>query len=247
MYSMYRRLWLGIGVLVLFSGIAWAARPLDTEDPGTVPQGKGELQGSVDSAKGDDGALVGLKGSLGFGLLPNMDIRLQTALLWVDPQDEPSRVGMADSLVEFKHRLLDETETLPAFLYASTLRFPTSLGPSGLGENGVDATLLAVVGKTFGPVTLNWNGGYVFISRDRDLDLVLLSTSLEYRLTETWSLVGEVVSAIGVNQAPAVAVLRGGATYSLTPRIRLDGAVAVGVTRASPDVLVTIGTTMTLF
>jgi hypothetical protein len=44
-----------------------------------------------------------------------------------------------------------------------------------------------------------------------------------------------------------VAVLRVGATYSLTPRIKLDSAVGVGVTRASPDVLVTIGTTMTLF
>ena len=243
---MYRRLWLGLGVFMLFSGLAWAARPLDTEDPGTIPQGKGELQGSVDAAKGDDGALVGLKGSLGFGLLPTMDIRLQTALLWVDPQDAPSRVGMADSLLEFKHRLLDETATLPAFLYAITLRFPTSLGASGLGENGVDATLLAVVGKTFGPLTLNWNGGYVFLV-GTELDLVLLSMSLAYRLTETWSLVGEVVGAIGVNQAPDVAVLRGGATYSLTPRMRLDGAVAVGVTRASPDVLVTIGTTMTLF
>jgi hypothetical protein len=87
----------------------------------------------------------------------------------------------------------------------------------------------------------------VFISRDRDLDLVLLSMSLEYRLTETWSLVGEVVSALGVNQAPDVAVLRVGATYTLSPRMRLDGAVGVGVTRASPDVLATIGVTMTLF
>jgi hypothetical protein len=234
-------------VLVLFSGLVWAARPLDTEDPGTVPQGKGELQGSVDAAKGDDGALVGLRGSLGCGLLPNMDIRFQSGLLWGDPQDKPSRVGMADSLVEFKHRLLDKTETLPAFLYAITLRFPTSLGASGLGESGVDATLLAVVGKTFGPVTLNWNGGYVFISRDRDLDLVLLSTSLAYRFTETWSLVGEVVSAIGVNQAPDVVILRVGATYNLTPRIKLDGAVGTGVTRDSPNVTVTIGTTIALF
>jgi hypothetical protein len=111
----------------------------------------------------------------------------------------------------------------------------------------VDATLLAVVGKTFGPVTLNWNGGYVFISRDRDLDLVLLSTSLEYRVTETWSLVSEVVSAIGVNQAPDVAVLRVGATYNLTPRIKLDGAVGAGVTRDSPNVTVTVGTTIALF
>ena len=92
----------------------------------------------------------------------------------------------------------------------------------------MDATLLAVVGKTFGPVTLNWNGGYVFISQDRDLDLVHPSTSLEYRLTETWSLVGEVVSAIGVNQALDVVILRVGATYNLTPRIKLDGAVGCG-------------------
>jgi hypothetical protein len=154
---------------------------------------------------------------------------------------------MADSLLECKHRLLDETETLPAFLYAITLRFPTSLGASGLGAPGVDATLVGVVGKTFGPVTLNWNVGYGFISRDSDLDLVLLSTSLAYRVTATWSLVGEVVSAIGVNQAPIVAVLRVGATYSLTSRITLDSAVGVGVTRASPDVTVTVGTTIALF
>ena len=44
-----------------------------------------------------------------------------------------------------------------------------------------------------------------------------------------------------------VHVTQVGATYTLTPRSRLDGAVGVGVTRESPNVLVTIGTTMTLF
>jgi hypothetical protein len=44
-HHMHRRFWLGIGVLVLLPGLTWAARPLDTEDPGTVPQGQGELQG----------------------------------------------------------------------------------------------------------------------------------------------------------------------------------------------------------
>ena len=48
-------------------------------------------------------------------------------------------------------------------------------------------------------------------------------------------------------EAPTVAVLRVGATYSLTPRIKLDSAVGVGVTRASPDVTVTVGTTIALF
>ena len=236
-----------LAIIVLIPGLAWAARPLDTEDPGTVAPGKVEVQGSVDYIKGDDGKLVGARGVLGTGLLPNLDIRVQSGLLWVDPLDEPSRGGLGDTLFGFKHRLLDETDTFPAVMYAFTLRFPTGSEARGLGDRGVDAALFAVVGKTFGPVTLNWNGGYAFISRDRDLDFVLLSTSFEYRVTEAWSLVGEVVSALGVNQAPDVAILRGGMTYTLTPRIRLDGAVAGGVTRESPDLLVTIGTTITLF
>jgi hypothetical protein len=245
--SMHRRLWRGLGLLVLLPGLTWAARPLDTEDPGTVSPGKLEVQGSVDVAKGDDGRLVGVKGVLGVGLLSNMDIRIQSSLLWVDPPDEPSSGGLGDSLLGFKHRLLDETETRPAVLYSLTLRLPTGSATHGLGDAGVDAALFAVVGKTFGPLTLNWNGGYAFVSRDRDLDFWLLATSLEYRMTETWSLVGEVVSALGGHHAPDVAVLRVGATYTLSPRIRLDGAVGMGVTRASPDVLITIGTTITLF
>ena len=244
---MHRRLWRSLGLLVLLPGLTWAARPLDTEDPGTVAPGEVEVQGSVDSAKGDDGRLVGVKGVLGFGLLPTMDIRVQSSLLWVEPLDEPSRGGLGDTLFGFKHRLLAETDTRPAVLYSFTLRFPTGSAARGLGDTGVDAALFAVVGKTFGPVTLHWNGGYAFLSRDRDLDFWLLATSLEYPVTEAWSLVGEVASALGVHQAPDVAVLRVGATYTLSPRLRLDGAVGVGVTRASPDVLATMGITMTLF
>jgi hypothetical protein len=77
------------------------------QDPGTVPPGKLEVQGSVDYAKSDDGRLVGVKGVLGVGLLPTMDVREQSGLLWVDPLDAPSRGGLGDSLARFKHRLLD--------------------------------------------------------------------------------------------------------------------------------------------
>ena len=38
-----------------------------------------------------------------------------------------------------------------------------------------------------------------------------------------------------------------GSVYVLTTQVKLDGAVGVGVTRASPDVLPPVGATMTLF
>ena len=46
---------------------------------------------------------------------------------------------------------------------------------------------------------------------------------------------------------PDTVVLRAGAVYAITDRIKLDGAVGVGVTRESPDVLITVGVTIALF
>lgn len=134
---------------------------------------------------------------VGIGLLPGLEARLGSILLRFSPLHEPSRGGLGDSLVGVKHRLLNETETTPALMYAVTLRLPTGDAARGLGEQGVDTALIAVGGKTLGPVKLTWNGGYTFVSRDRALDFWLLTGALEYRPTQTWALVGECVSTLG--------------------------------------------------
>jgi hypothetical protein len=113
----------------------------------------------------------------------------------------------------------------------------------------VDVGLLAVASKTFGPVTLTGNGGYTFVTRDRELEFWTLAAAVEYRATAAWSLVGEVVSALPSHrdQGQETALLRAGTTYTVHPRVRLDTAVGFGVTRQSPDVLVTFGVTFALF
>ena len=51
---MYRLLWLGIGVLVLLLSTRRGRPPARyRESRGQYPRGRGELQGSVDAAKGD--------------------------------------------------------------------------------------------------------------------------------------------------------------------------------------------------
>lgn len=184
---------------------------------------------------------------VGIGLLPGLEARLGSILLRFSPLHEPSRGGLGDSLVGVKHRLLNETKTTPALMYAVTLRLPTGDAARGLGEQGVDTALIAVGGKTLGPVKLTWNGGYTFVSRDRALDFWLLTGALEYRPTQTWALVGECVSTLGVTKVPAEVVLRVGAVYPLSRRLKLDGALGWGVTRASPDLLLTVGVTIALF
>jgi hypothetical protein len=59
-------------------------------------------------------------------------------------------------------------------------------------------------------------------------------------------LAGEVFSTLGT-RAPDTALIRGGATYALSDRVRLDGAVGAGLTRQSPEVILTVGVTIALF
>lgn len=128
-----------------------------------------------------------------------------------------------------------------------TIRLPTGDEQRGLGDEDVDVGLLAAISKAFGPITLTWNGGYTFVTRDRSLDFWTLAGSLEYRVSKPWVLVGEVVSTLGHEHAPDTVVLRAGAVYAITDRIKLDGAVGVGVNRDSPEVLITVGVTIALF
>jgi hypothetical protein len=120
---------------------------------------------------------------LSFGVLPRLEGRFESALLLFEPEGERARGGLADSLVGFKYRALDETLTVPAVLGALTLRLPTGDEARGLGSSGVDVGLLIVLGKAFGPVTLMGNMGYTPSTGDRALDVWTLAGSLEYRAT----------------------------------------------------------------
>lgn len=243
------RRWTGAALLVVALGPApaWAGRPLDTEDTGTAEPGKAELEVSGDFARNPEDRTWFAKGVLSLGVLPRLEIRIESMLLALEPDEGRGRGGIGDSLVGLKHRLLDEAAAIPAVLGALTVRLPTGDEDRGLGAGEVDVGLLAVASKTFGPATLAWNGGYTFVTRDRELEFWTHAAAVEYRATAAWSLLGEVVSALASRGGPATVVVRAGTTYAVHPRVRLDAGIGFGVTRQSPDVLVTFGVTLALF
>ena len=235
-------------VMLLLAPVAsWAGRPLDTEDTGTVDPGKVELEVSGDYAKNPEDTTGSFKGVLNVGLLKGLEARIESSFLFLDPDGGSHENGVGDSLIGVKHRLLDETQRLPALLGSLTLRLPTGDEDRGLGAAEVDVGLLAVASKGFGPLTLTWNGGYTFVNRNRGLDFWTLNGSVEYRVTPAWSVVGEVASSIAARKEGVdTVVLRAGSVYAIHERIKLDGAVGVGLTRESPDVVLTLGITIAL-
>ncbi len=249
----FERLWeqgvIAAAVVALVASPAWAGRPLTTEDTGTLDPGKGELELGVDYIR-DSGAQIGLLPGavVNIGLLPGLEGTVGSALVLLAPEGEPSRTGFGDSVARLKYRFLDETSRAPALMAAVSVRLPTGDEDRGLGEKDVDVQPLAVASKTFGSVTLTANAGYTFVTRDRDLDVVNLNASVEIGITKAWWIVGEVVSELATSRGvDDRVVLRGGTVYAVSERVRLDGAVAFGATRASPDALVTIGVTINLF
>jgi hypothetical protein len=248
MRNRWRR-WTVAAVLVVALGPipAWAGRPLDTEDTGTLEPGNAELELSGDFARNPEDRTWFAKGVFALGVLPRLEVRVESMLLSIEPDEGRGQGGIGDSLLGVKYRLLDEGDAIPAVLGALTVRLPTGDEDRGLGAEEVDVGLLAVVSKAFGPVTLTWNGGYTFVTHDRNLEFWTLAAAAEYRATAVWSLLGEVVSTLPSQQGPDTVILRAGTTYAIHPRVRLDTAVGFGVTRQSPDVLVTFGVTFALF
>jgi hypothetical protein len=230
-------------LVVLPHADASASRPFETEDTGTVDPGRFEAELSGDLAHVEDADAWGAKLVVAAGAWPGLEVRFETTAVHLDPAAGPSRGGLGDSLIGAKYRLLDEDEhgAAPAVLAALALRLPTAR--EGLGLEGVDVIALVGAGKTLGALALNVNAAYTFVTAFRDLDAVTLAASLEYRLGEAWTVGAETVSAIRPRSGDT-SVLRAGATWTVHRFVRLDGAVGVGLTSLSPDVIATVGVTL---
>jgi len=238
-----------MGLSPVVASPAWAGRPLTTEDTGTLDPGKAELELSVDYLRDGGAQSLVVPGGpvLNLGLTAGLEGTVATSFLLFEPQGKPLRAGLGDSLIRLKYRFLDETARRPALMAAVSARLPTGDEGRGLGEPGVDIQTLAVVSKTAGRVTLTLNTGYTFVIRNRDLDVANVNASVEGAITRAWALVGEVVSELATSRRTEDrAVLRMGMVHAVTERLRLDTAVGFGTTRASPDVLFTIGVTINL-
>jgi Putative MetA-pathway of phenol degradation len=228
---------------------AGAGRPLTTEDSGTLDPGTAEVELSLDYVRERHANVFLLPGGpvVNIGLLPRLEGTVAAALVVLEPDDKLARAGVSDTFLRLKYRFLDETSHGPALMAAVTARLPTGDDHRGLGEPSAAVQPLAVASKTFGATTLTLNAGYTFVPGDRPLEVVNLHASAETAVDPVWSIVGEIVADVATHRrTDDLVVVRAGSVHVATKRVKLDAAVAFGATRASPEVLLTIGVTITL-
>jgi len=233
--------------VVLFSGNAFAARPLTTDDAGTVEKGKFQVETGFDFNRQDNYDKEYFPSlTLTYGLFERMDIGVGSAYLFVNPVEGKKVNGFSDTPLKVKYRFLDQKDWIPSFAVSGTLIMPTASKSKGLGSGKVDFNINNIFQWN---LSKRWqlyaNLGYTFIGEHQVNNEFNYSIAGQFVLSDKWALVGEVFGLNNFNGNKRDDPISGlvGIQYMLSDNFVLDAGMEIGMNKAAPDFRFTNGVT----
>ncbi len=133
------------------------------------------------------------------------------------PIGEATTRGMGDLEITPSYMIFEETKDTPAIVLAFKVKVPTATNRD-IGSGKFDYQPFIIIGKTYGPLIVNFNLGYDFItptSDERLRDQFNADISVEYVIVPEWSVYAETF----VNSSP-VAGERGTVSFAIATEYR---------------------------
>lgn len=233
-------------VVLLWSGLAFAAHPLITDDTGT--QGKGKFQFEVNGEYVNDNgnSVTEIAAIFSAGITDNLDLVVGMPYQFLRTKDgdgnRTTENSISDTSIELKWRLY-EKEGL-SFALKPGVTFPTGKDEKGLGDGRASYSLFFITTKEMEPFTLHLNLGYIK-NRTELRDIRHYSLAGEYKPVKDLRIVanigGETNADRGSNVHPIF--LLGGVIYSFRENIDMDFGIKTGLNRAEADYAVLAGLT----
>jgi cobalt/nickel transport protein len=234
-------------VISFSSTYTYAARPLTTDDAGTVEKGVFQLEAGFDAARQDNhDREYSPSMTLSYGLLERMDLGIGSGYIFSHPKESKRENGMADTELKLKYRWTNEQDWRPAFATTGTVKIPTASESKGLGSGKTDFHINTILTKYLNKrLVLHLNLGYTFIGEKHVNNELNYSMAIQFILTERWALVGEIVGVNNLNGRHGDDPISGllGTYYLITDKIVWDAGLEIGMTRAAPDFRFTTGLT----
>ena len=205
-------------VLLAASGAAAQQRPLTTEDPETIGEGRILLEAGLDYAREAEYPVSGLEGQLfrfpligvSFGISSIAEIQIDggfyNRLSISERNDAPlssmvtatgdSTSNVEDFVIATKVRLVPEGVSHPAIGFRFATRLPNASNESGIGLDTTDFFASLLFGKTVRSIRVVGNGGLGILADptrgDRQNDVLTYGVSVARAVTEAAEFVGEI-------------------------------------------------------
>ncbi|MBP7527901.1 MAG: transporter [Syntrophorhabdaceae bacterium] len=247
-----------LAVMLSPPGAAFAARPLITDDAGTV--GKGTFQVELgfemsDHRTDNDGVVTKEDTSSGtttlsYGLLENLDVLLgmpyEKTKIREDGETVHNEDGIADLTLEAKWRFFEKDGF--ALALKPGVSFPTGDDKKGFGTGRMTYGALFIATKDIGPVSFHLNAGYRRNENETDERKDMWGGDLAGVVTvaKPLKLLANVGMKTNTDRTAATdpAFLLGGLIYSITDKIDLDLGYKRGLNKAEADNAYIVGLTM---
>jgi len=152
-----------IVLLFLIAGSSFAARPLETDDAGTVDPGSVEVELGVAFQSDSSAELLETPIGIKTGVFPWLDVGLGFG--WQRLHEAGvTESGITDLEMGAKWNFLCETNGLPAMSLTAGVKLPTADKGKGLGSGETDWDVTVVLSKALTErLTGHLNAGYGFI------------------------------------------------------------------------------------
>jgi hypothetical protein len=247
-------------------------RPLVTEDPETIGQGRVLVEAGLLHLRGVEYPIFGLEGnrthlpvvgvSIGLGSMVELQVDGGISLFDVTARrfgplgfaldiDGDSATQADDIVVATKIRVLEETLGRPGLGVRLATKLPVARNESGLGTDETDFSVTVLIGKTIESLRIVGNVG-LLVAGDPTLpnsqnDPLVYGISLARAVTGGFEVVGELEGRwlYSEPEAPGAenrAAIRGGIRQTWRT-VRADAALVLGLTKYEPSWGFTAGLT----
>ncbi|HNT43106.1 MAG TPA: transporter [Syntrophorhabdaceae bacterium] len=238
-----------LAMIIALPAVGFAARPLLTDDAGTL--GKGGFQVELgfetsDHRTDDDGVVTredasSTSATLSYGILDNLDVLLGMPYEWSKVREDGDTIrnsdGIADLTLEAKWRFFEKGGF--AMALKPGVSFATGDHKRGFGTGRTTYGALFIATQDIGPVSLHLNAGYRRNENDTDerKDIWGGDFAAVVTVAKPLKLVANVGTKTSTDRTAATdpAFFLGGLIYSITDKIDLDLGYKRGLNKAEPD------------
>jgi len=162
-------------------------------------------------------------------------------------EDRKRATGFGDCQLGIQVVLMPENDRAPGIALAYYIKAPTASSAKGLGSGRVDHTWIALISKTIGRTTLDFNAIYLLagrVSRQGYASSGQAAFAVSQGLTKRVGVQGEISGFSRNDLQPGAMVVLAVATYQVNNRLVFDGGVRFGLTSNAPATGIVAGLTI---